>query len=141
MKQNKTSLYILFIFLVLFSTSNSLLAQRSAKTPQAADKYLLDATEFKSAIKKKNNIVVVDVRTPEEFEVSHIKGSINFDYKSENFRDEISGLDKSKKYYIYCRSGRRSANSRVIMNDMGFKKVYDLKGGIIAWEGMNYPTE
>ena len=82
------------------------------------------------------NAVILDVRTPEEFDEARIPNSKNIDfYNSEYFMDEIQKLDRKLSYYVYCRSGVRSANSCQLMNELGFKKVYNLLGGIIEWKG------
>ena len=82
------------------------------------------------------NAVILDVRTPEEFDEVRIPNSKNIDfYNPEYFMDEIQKLDRELSYYVYCRSGVRSANSCQLMNELGFKKVYNLLGGIIEWNG------
>jgi rhodanese-related sulfurtransferase len=131
--------YFVFTILLLLVIGNApqVFGQ---ETDSKSDKYLIEAENFKSSIEKKN-AVVLDVRTPKEFDESHIIGAINIDYKNENFREEVQKLDKGKKYFIYCRSGKRSANSRKIMNELGIKKVYDLNGGIIAWKKQEYPIQ
>ena len=48
---------------------------------------------------------------------------------------EINKLDKNQSYYIYCRSGIRSANSCALMKELGFKKTFNLVGGIVEWNG------
>ena len=87
------------------------------------------------------HLVVLDVRTEEEFQSGHIPGAVNIDYKSEDFKDKVSKLDMDKTYITYCRSGRRSALSSEIMNDIGFEKVYTIEGGIQAWSQYGFPVE
>ena len=71
--------------------------------------------------------VIIDVRTPEEFEVSRIPNSINIDfYNAQKFITKIDKLDRDCSYYIYCRTGARSSNSCIIMKEMGFKKTFNL---------------
>jgi rhodanese-related sulfurtransferase len=93
----------------------------------------LSPDEFEEKLKDKN-CVVLDVRTPEEFSSGYIRGAKNINFLSANFRNEISKLDKNKPYLIYCASGGRSAAACKIMTDLGFKEVYNLKGGINAWK-------
>ena len=82
------------------------------------------------------NAIILDVRTPEEFETSRIPNSINIDfYNPQNFMQEIEKLDRDNSYYVYCRSGVRSANSCQLMSELGFNKVYNLVGGIVEWNG------
>ena len=81
-----------------------------------------------------SNVVVLDVRTLEEFNDGHIKGAILIDQKQSDFIEKAkSSLPIDKKIAIYCRSGRRSANAAGRLADVGYKCV-NLKGGIIAWK-------
>lgn len=106
------------------------------------NKYLLSPELYSKAIKKSSRkIIVLDVRTPGEYLEGHISIAENIDYKNENFRSELEKLNKKKTYYLYCRSGSRSANSRQIMIELGFKNVYNLDGGINAWKKHGYPVE
>lgn len=84
--------------------------------------------EFVSTISDPN-VVVIDVRTPEEFASGHVANAVNMNVEGGNFEQEISALDKSKTYALYCRSGRRSANAAGIMSGAGFTSVITLDGG------------
>ena len=76
------------------------------------------------------------MRTEDEFESGKIPGSLNIDiYKGPEFVAAIEALDKSKNYYVYCRSGVRSAKACAIMNELGIENAYNLLGGIIEWNG------
>ena len=78
-----------------------------------------------------DDVIVIDVRTPGEVAEGYIKGTSKFiDYNGANFNAEIEALDKSKTYVVYCRSGNRSTKALNIMSDLGFTKLYELKGGI-----------
>ena len=84
--------------------------------------------------------ILLDVRTKEECSESKIPGSLNIDYYSENFKNNLDKLNKNLNYYIYCRSGNRSGKTVVILREKGFKNVFNLEGGIIAWKKENYIT-
>ena len=85
---------------------------------------------------KKNNTVILDVRTPEEYKSGYIGNAVNYNVMdSLSFLQTISGLDKDKKFLLYCKSGRRSGKALVMMKDMGYKKVHHLKGGVTEWKG------
>lgn len=87
-------------------------------------------------VKKEQNAIVIDVRTPSEVSQGYIYGTDKFmDYNGGVFSEEIKKLDKSKTYIIYCRSGGRSANASAEMAAMGFKKVYNVEGGISSYTG------
>jgi rhodanese-related sulfurtransferase len=92
----------------------------------------LDVATFSEKITN-SDMVLIDVRTSEEFSEAHIFGATNIDIYSENFISQIADLDKSKSYAIYCRSGKRSEAVCQIMSDLGFKFTYNLIGGIIKW--------
>ena len=96
--------------------------------------------EFKDNFEGKNNVVVIDVRTKAEFEAGRIyKDALNIDVEKKDFSEKIAKLDKENKiYFIYCHSGRRSGIAKKIMEDKGFKEVYDLKGGIEEWKSKMY---
>jgi rhodanese-related sulfurtransferase len=91
--------------------------------------------QFKQQAAKANS-VILDVRTPEEFNAGHIEGAILIDYlETENFTKQILTLDKGKNYLLYCRTGKRSLNAANVMKEKGFKQVSDLKDGISGWNG------
>lgn len=94
----------------------------------------LDAEQF-GAKKAEGNVQIVDVRTSQEFETSHIEGALHIDYFEDKFWEKIEQLDKSKISLIYCRSGRRSIRVCTLMKNGGFDadKVFNLKGGMLEW--------
>ena len=93
----------------------------------------LNVSDFDSKIKDPS-VVILDVRTPAEFQEGHIQSAINIDFEASNFESEVKKLDKSKSYAVYCRSGRRSGLATEIMARDGFKSVFNLNGGIIDWQ-------
>jgi rhodanese-related sulfurtransferase len=94
----------------------------------------ISVSEFKEGIDNNPNAVIIDVRTPEEIEDSCIENYIAINIMDASFLEKIEQLDKSKAYYIYCRSGNRSGHACRIMASRGFGELYNLAGGIIAWE-------
>lgn len=80
------------------------------------------------------SVVILDVRTPQEFAEGHLANAINIDFQSGNFEQEIASLDKSKTYAVYCRSSNRSGEAVKVMADAGFTSMYDMDGGIIDWQ-------
>ncbi len=80
--------------------------------------------------------VILDVRTQEEVDDGYIPGAVHIDfYLGQGFLEEIEKLDKSKSYYVYCRSGNRSGQACALMNSRGFERCYNLMGGMMEWEG------
>jgi rhodanese-related sulfurtransferase len=106
----------------------------SQPSPQSSQA-VVEAGRFAELIKQPNT-VILDVRTAEEFSAGHIPDARLLDVLQEaSFRTTVAMLDPSKHYLIYCRSGRRSQQAAAILNELGFKKVTDLKGGFLAWNG------
>jgi len=99
-----------------------------------SDKFeVLDKNAFKVAIRQKK-VQLVDVRTPREYKGGHIGKAINIDlFQGGSFKKAFEKLDKNKPIYLYCRSGSRSRKAAQKILDMGFEKVYDLKGGYMRW--------
>lgn len=79
---------------------------------------------------------LLDVRTPEETAQGMIDRPLQIDYRGDRFEAGLSRLVKDQKFIVYCRSGVRSANTCEKMKEMGFKEVYNLKGGYQAYQQM-----
>jgi len=84
--------------------------------------------------------VVLDVRTPEEYRDGHLEGAVMIDFRSKGFKEELQRLDRGKTYLVYCRTERRSGSAIAMMEEMGFRNIYHLTGGIKAWEKEGFPT-
>jgi rhodanese-related sulfurtransferase len=96
----------------------------------------LSQEEWVSGFEADENAIILDVRTEDECDQGVIENSINIDfYKEADFFAAIESLDKTKNYYVYCRSGVRSSKACQIMNEMGIQNAYNLLGGILDWEG------
>ncbi len=104
-------------------------------TPQAAYTLIQENQE-------NPEFVIIDVRTPEEFSEGHIEGAINIDCTSETFSDELNKLDRDKIYliYNYCACGGLGWNAVRTMEELGFKKVCNMWGGIQQWREEGLPT-
>lgn len=100
----------------------------------------LSASDWKDAQASQSG-KILDVRTAGEFSDSYIKGAQNIDVNSPDFMEKIGALDKEVPYFVYCRSGMRSANAMNIMRQSGFNTVYNLEGGIMGWEAQNNEVE
>lgn len=96
----------------------------------------LTQEEWREQIAGDDNAFILDVRTDEEVEEGIIPGATQIDFhQGQGFLDEVQKLDKSKNYYIYCRSGNRSGQAAMLMDQLGFDNTYNLKGGITEWTG------
>ena len=90
----------------------------------------VNAATFNTLMSETSGIIL-DVRTPPEFKQSAIDGAINIDCMGSNFIKKIEELDKSKTYFVYCRSGNRSGSACKLMGNAGFENVYNLSGGLM----------
>lgn len=96
----------------------------------------LSQEDWVAQLEADEKAVILDVRTEDEFNDGYIENAVNIDInKGQAFIYEIEELDKNKNYYVYCRSGARSAKACQIMNELGFENAYNLLGGILDWEG------
>ncbi len=131
---------ILFIFSILLLFSYS--CKDSSNTPdQVSEIELISPQQVYDAVHNEDSIQLVDVRTTEEFLESHLKGAQNICVTRSDFKEKIKTLDKDKPVYLYCKIGGRSARAARILKEMGFKKVYDMDGGITSWNEKNLMLE
>lgn len=109
-------------------TTNS--NQESAQSQSVAK--VISPEEFKSLIGKEG-YQLVDVRTEPEYTGGHIGDAKNINFFDADFKEQISQLDKTKPVLIYCASGNRSGKAMLVMKELGFSEIYDLKGGYGSW--------
>ena len=86
------------------------------------------------------NLVILDVRTQEEFDEGHIEGAVMLDFYRDDFAEALAEFDPDVPYVLYCRSGNRSSGARAIMADLGFQSVEDVDGGIVGWQQAGLPV-
>ena len=86
-------------------------------------------------------LVVLDIRTPEEFNDVRLAGAVNVDYYDADFADQLDAFDKNDPYVMYCRSGNRSSDAVKTMKELGFVEVYEIDGGIVNWYDSGFPVE
>lgn len=119
----KPILILMSIFSFLFGSNK----------PQNDAITILDKSAFKTAINAQN-IQLIDVRTASEYNAGSIKNAKNIDFFNQNnFIKAFNTLNKEEPVYIYCRSGARSQKAAKKLTNLGFKKIYDLKGGYMNW--------
>jgi rhodanese-related sulfurtransferase len=94
----------------------------------------LSPKDFKHKMEIYDDVVLIDVRTPEEIKEHSIPGHVALNIMDPGFTMKIDQLDREKSYFVYCRSGQRSGQACRYMMAQGFKKLYNLAGGIIAWD-------
>jgi rhodanese-related sulfurtransferase len=118
----------ILIIMSIFSSIFGLTAQ------QLDEIEILEPSAYKSAISN-NNVQLIDVRTTREFDSGHIADAINVDVSNrKNFQQYFEKLNREKPVYLYCRSGSRSQSAAKLLVQLGFKEIYDLKGGYLNWK-------
>jgi len=94
----------------------------------------MKAVEAAKILKENPKAIVLDIRTPAEFNEGHITGAVNIDYKADSFESELEKLDRDTTFVMHCRSGRRSANSFETFRKLGFKNIVHMDDGILGWK-------
>lgn len=121
-------------FLAILAISASLIACNKPEGIQS-----IDAATFQSKETEAQHQQLLDVRTSDEFAKGHIEGAINADINLGDFQTQLAKLDKSKPVFVYCLSGGRSSSAAEVLKENGFKEIYNLEGGILAWNAAQLP--
>ncbi len=104
----------------------------------------LPVEEFKQMVDQfqalSGEVTILDVRTDPEFQREHLRDAVNLDVSLGVFGDRVARFDRQKTYLVYCQIGTRSARAAQIMSDLGFAKVYNMRGGIAKWKDAGYPV-
>ena len=103
---------------------------------------VIDVNAANQFVTEHEDAVILDVRKPIEFEESHIAGSVNVPVQDDSFEDMVATLDPNKKYIVHCTKNivfGRTDRALMTMENMGFKHLYSLKGGYVAWKDANLP--
>jgi rhodanese-related sulfurtransferase len=96
----------------------------------------IEAPDWNDRIDNDQLAVIVDTRTKREWYRGAIKGSILLDVlKPHSFMDQAQKLDKRNNYYLYCQTGVRSVQACMLLENLGFKKTFNLRGGIVTYSG------
>ena len=107
----------------------------------AQTKKEVNSKQANTMLQKDSKLLVLDVRTPEEFKEGHIKGAINIDIRQEDAFSKIDKLNRNSKYLVYCRTNHRSGMAVDHMLKSGFKTVYQMMDGFPGWAANNLPSE
>ena len=125
----------------LSTTGCSAQARQASQSAPSDGIIVLAPQAFINQAKADTTSIILDVRTSKEYAEGHLAGAQQLDYLNpEAFNAGISKFDKSRTYYIYCRSGKRSHGACQKMKKQGFK-VYDMEGGILNWTKLGMPVE
>ncbi len=102
----------------------------------------VDVDTTRDLVTQDETVIVLDVRTPKEYAIGHIKGALNINIAEEDFSERVSKLDRDKTYIVHCSANvenGRSAKSLKIMSSLGFNELMNMEGGIAAWEQSGHP--
>jgi len=91
--------------------------------------------------KSSEELQILDVRTPEEYQSEHIHDAINVNVRDPDFENQISTFKEDMPVLVYCRSGVRSESAASILASKGFKEIYNMQGGIESWKRAGYQVE
>lgn len=98
----------------------------------------VDPARAAEIIEQGGDVVILDIRTPEEYAGGKLDGALNIDFYASDFSAQLDQLDKDSHYLVYCRSGNRSGQAMPVFEQLGFAKVDNLQGGIVAWYEQGY---
>lgn len=98
-------------------------------------------TQVAQSTLKTEDVILLDVRTPEEYAQGHIPGAKLMDFHGENFAEELKALDPKANYVVYCASGNRSQKATRMMQEENFQNVSNVLGGFQAWQSQQLPIE
>ncbi len=102
----------------------------------------IEVSAAKDFVARHEAAVILDVRTPVEYEMSHITGAVNVNVQDESFPHMVGALDPNKTYIVHCTknpAGGRSSRALETLQRLGFKNLYSLEGGYVAWKDAELP--
>lgn len=120
------------------SSSNN--GDGTEQTAKKGDYTNVSVSDLKAANESKEEIIILDVRTPGELAGGYVENSINMDVNNSNFKSKAADLDKTKTVYVICRSGHRSQTASKALIEMGFSDVRNVEGGFLDWAKKGYPS-
>jgi rhodanese-related sulfurtransferase len=120
------------------------LAMTNAPADDEADKAVekIDVHAAQEYAAQHENAVLLDVRTPAEYNMSHIPGAMNLNVQNDDFESMVAGLDKNKTYLVHCTknpANGRSARALDTLQELGFRNLYSIEGGYVAWRDAELP--
>ena len=111
---------------------------------QVGDRYspwtVEHARDMIEKIKANDRFVILDTRTPAEFDKDHLADAHFLDFSATDFWDQVTELDTTKTYLVYCHDGGRSGKTARFMRENGFREVHNMQGGILDWKRRGYPV-
>lgn len=138
----KILFFLIFLFLSISTFTSCSKNTQNTNANQNFKKIKVSKfIELQNENTNNKDFLIIDLRTPNEIVQGKVKDSLEINFYSKDFKKQLNKLDKNKTYTIYCRSGGRSGSTMSIMKKLGFKNVYDIKGGIISLREEGYELE
>lgn len=133
--------YLILIIAIVFAacTSRKENTETKNETVEVGTLETISPEMFQQKLTQTEGAVILDVRTSPELEGGYIEGATNIDFKSPDFQEKISQLDRNKPYFVYCAGGSRSGKATELMRQLNFKRIYNLDGGFGAWKNQGLP--
>jgi rhodanese-related sulfurtransferase len=136
----KTILLLLLSTLLVLATSACRKGETVSPSGPAGSRDI-SISEAEALLKSGQKIVVLDVRTPEEFADGHLPGATNLNFNAPGFKDVLGALNRDTTYLVHCQAGGRSARATAAMKELGFKSVLHMNEGFSEWEAAGKPVE
>lgn len=143
-------LLILIVMTVGFTSCNSESTSSEITSAEVVGNSKIEETvkvrsikgqEAKGLIETRKDLIVLDVRTQEEYDAGHVKKALHIDFYSPAFSKHLQALDTDKPYLVYCAVGGRSSKAVGMMEEMGFKQLYEASEGFKALESAGVPVD
>jgi rhodanese-related sulfurtransferase len=109
------------------------------QTKISEDIFPAEAWDMISNYREGDDLVIIDVSTPQEYEDLHLEGAVNVNLLSRFFKARLDVMDKSRTYVVYCKVGGRSKIAQKLMQQLEFRTVYNVVGGTLLWEEEGLP--
>ena len=109
--------------------------------PRAAHAEVRDVTAREAAdiLSRRDDVIILDVRTPAEYDEGHLAGARLLPVTDPDFEQRLDALDRDATYLVHCRSGSRSRRAVDAMRKMGFRNILHMSGGILEWNREGLP--
>ncbi len=114
-------------------------SEKQTKVQLSNDIFPIEAWELISNTREDDDVIIIDVSTPQEYKALHLEGAINMNLISRFFKSRLDVMNKSRTYVVYCKVGGRSKIAQKLMQQSGFQTVYNIVGGTLLWEEEGLP--
>lgn len=136
-----SSVFCLFVFLSFAGCNGEKPVSGNENGDTSGSVTEVEAEKAAELVSSNPDLVILDIRTPEEFAEGHIEGAVNIDFKADTFAAQVGELDPGKPYLLHCRSGNRSGQSIPLFEGLNFEEIYHLDSGFNGWKEAGKPVK